>query len=204
MGAKKGNTPWNKGKQGLQIAWNKGKVFEKNTVLKRCLQCKNEFKILPHEYSKRIYCSRICSDKSKIGKPSPNIGKKYPPLSKEARIKISMAHKGKKLSKEHCKKLSERQIGSKNHAWKGGIIRNSGNYILLYSPNHPYHVGKYVFEHRLVMEKILGRYLEPFEIIHHRNGIKTDNRPENLELAIRKVHFGSVRCPHCLKEFLIK
>lgn len=97
------------------------------------------------------------------------------------------------------------QKGEKSHCWRGGRSIIRGGYVEVYAPEHPYARGKkYVREHRLVMEKMLGRYLEPYEQVHHRNGIKDDNRPENLELISLRVHLGKVECPHCHKTFSIK
>lgn len=50
--------------------------------------------------------------------------------------------------------------------------------------------GVRVYEHRTVMEQMLGRPLLPFENVHHRNGHRADNRPENLELWTKKQPYG--------------
>ncbi len=59
----------------------------------------------------------------------------------------------------------------------------------------------YMLEHRLVMQEHIGRPLEAWEIVHHRNGVKTDNRVENLEIVTRARHHGLVTCPHCQETF---
>lgn len=84
--------------------------------------------------------------------------------------------------------------------WKGGRIRLKTGYVLAYAPDHPARGNdRYVFEHRLVMEKKIGRYLLPGEIVHHKNGLRHDNRAENLELW-QKGHPTAQRpgdMPHC-------
>lgn len=79
--------------------------------------------------------------------------------------------------------------------------------MLVYREYHPFpsiarngKVGCYVYRYRLVMEKALGRFLQPGEIVHHINGDPTDDRLENLQILSRsqhakhhKIHEGGVK-----------
>lgn len=70
--------------------------------------------------------------------------------------------------------------GANANAWRGGRVVDGG-YIYVHAPNHPNATSYgYVMEHRLVAEATIGRYIERGEHVHHINGIKDDNRPENL------------------------
>jgi hypothetical protein len=96
------------------------------------------------------------------------------------------------------------QKGQNNSFWNGGkYIDRLNGYVKVHSPDHPSANNRgYIFEHRLVMEKSLGRYLRKNEIIHHRNKRKDDNRADNLELIVLgEVNGGDVMCPHCNKIF---
>lgn len=101
--------------------------------------------------------------------------------------------------------------GEDHPAWKGGRYTNKRDgYVLVYAPSHPSAVkatngvGGYVLEHRLVMERAIGRCLLPDEDVNHRNGIKDDNRPENLALVSHFAHFEEHGCPSCGFKFLTR
>jgi len=91
-----------------------------------------------------------------------------------------------------CKKCCIRNIthrnGPLNPRWSGGRFYDKKGYVLVYSPNHPRAHNKHVLEHILIAERMLNRSLMSNEIVHHVNGIKSDNRPENLHIMDRAEH----------------
>lgn len=78
-------------------------------------------------------------------------------------------------------------IGSKNPNWKGGVLLQGG-YRYILDKSHPNGHRGYVYEHRIVVERKIGRYLDKSEIVHHKNGNKLDNRIDNLEIISRSDH----------------
>ena len=89
--------------------------------------------------------------------------------SPDYRAKMKVAMQGKGPS------------GERSYRWKGGRKICTRGYIKLMAKAHPYaDIRGYVSEGRLVVEKAIGRYLKPTEVVHHLNGITDDNRNCNL------------------------
>lgn len=106
-----------------------------------------------------------------------------------------------KVCKKHgieCQRTGPR-AGEGHPEWKGGRVLDRNGYVHVFAPDHPeckrvnearrlkangryYRKEKYIQEHRLVMEKHIGRHLLPNEVVHHINGVKDDNRISNLVL----------------------
>ena len=90
-------------------------------------------------------------------------------------------------------KRAQAQRGSNNPHWKGGRIKTVGGYIQIkLQPDDFFYPmtdkSGYVMEHRLVVAKALGRCLQTWELVHHKDGIKDHNVDENFEMTTKGSH----------------
>lgn len=97
------------------------------------------------------------------------------------------------------KKLSLKRGTACGKSWKGGRIRFKSGYIKVQCQGHPYaDQHGYVLEHRLVMGQKIDRYLLPWERVHHIDGKRDHNTPDNLQLISPSDHTLYTRmCAHC-------
>jgi hypothetical protein len=146
------------------------------------------------------FCSTECWYSSDRGPRNKPVRVAAPRIEKPKRERASPVTKAcpscgsefvtRVARQECCSRSCARTIQNQrngNPAWRGGINRHANGYLKQLAKGHPAadHRG-YVMQHRLVMERQLGRHLLPHERVHHKNGIRDDNRPENLELWVLK------------------
>ena len=161
-----------------------------------CPICRKEFQAKParQRRSKKVFCSPQCYYQSMVNTKRPigickkislnhsrhNLGKKHSP---ELIKRMGKARKGKYCGNKHHMRNFPR-FGKKAFNWKGGkIIRKNGE-ILIYCPNHqslPKN-KRHMVESRIIVEKIIRRYLAKNEVIHHIDFNKSNNSPANLYL----------------------
>jgi hypothetical protein len=103
--------------------------------------------------------------------------------SDETKARLRSARLGFKHSPETRAKMSVMRKGELSSSWKGGR-RLNGGYVYVHMPKHPFADGHgYVPEHRLVIERAIGRFLKLSEMPHHVDENRSNNAPNNLVLC---------------------
>lgn len=170
----------------IRTETHKRNIGKAHKGLKRSEEAKQHMR-KPH---KKFKFSKEYIEKFRKGKGNPFYGKHH---TKEIIEKIRLFHIDRKPSKETLikmrisrnkyLKLHPLPTGKNSHSWKNGRRKDGKGYMLIYKPEHPFcRPSKCIFEHRLIMEKHLRRYLTKEEVVHHINGNPLDNRIENLQL----------------------
>ncbi|WP_185858864.1 HNH endonuclease signature motif containing protein [Vreelandella populi] len=139
---------------------------------RKCKTCGNEFTPRKYQIDNGLgrYCSQLCNEASRIALHADEA------KAKAKAVQAQMRERGE----------MNMACGPRNPNWNGGVYRGNG-YILLKRD------GKYVPEHRLVVEEHIGRKLRNDEVVHHINHDKTDNRIENLQVMSRAEHIEEHR-----------
>lgn len=104
--------------------------------------------------------------------------------------KSSAAKRVGKPAHNKGKKLDSSQKGKNHPLWKGGRYISSDGYVMVHIGGDKKEVGwtSYRKEHMLIAERILGRTLEKEEVVHHIDGVKTNNEPSNLWITSSIAH----------------
>lgn len=147
----------------------------------------------------QTFCSRECyrtRGKTRTARACERCGQMFQPKTDGSRF---------------CGRACANAVTAANRPSTKGYTVDPKGYILLRRPGHPMASAEgYVMEHRLVMAEHLGRMLSPGEVVHHKNGIKDDNRIANLELLEKRAHDGIRKprylatCPCCGHTFPAK
>ena len=122
----------------------------------------------------RRYCSRACANSAQT-KRSTKVCKV---CGKAFEVKASQSQLVT-CSRECMGQRKWKRVLDREYNGRKVRLDNNG-YVLVWAPDHPRAFRGWYFEHRVVMENVLGRRLRRDEDVHHINGVKDDNRAENL------------------------
>lgn len=170
--------------KGLRIGWELGRGSKKAANEKTCTVCQRRYRRRGARGRLSKFCSVRCKGTFQQGKPGSRLGLSYRTMEMACetcgkRFRRYFSEIRRRFCSRKCWQVPSTfdYIRGANHwNWKNGM-RSDG-----------YRQFHQKLEHRLIMERVLGYQLGRDAVVHHRNGIRDDNRIENLVLMSRSSH----------------
>lgn len=167
------------------------KCYCSGKVERKCQNCGNIFNARVNRIKKGgdKFCSRTCAGifrRTKINVFCHECGSSF--LANPS----ALSKGDSKFCSRECwqKNISGKRYGDKNPHWKGEHHEFVGakGYVFIRCPGHHRALHEHVKRATIMAEKKIGRLLLPGEVVHHINGLKNDDSPENLEIISQSEH----------------
>ena len=180
-------------------------------VVLQCKICGASFKVPQCRSKTAEYCGKSCAvigramamSLPKVAITCKECGKVFYDHQCHAHKRVFCSKACMESSRTHLQDKSNRTSGGNNPMWRGGVCKHSDGYIYKRAVDHPFACRSYVLEHRLVAENNLRstdpesvflvrlgdrKYLRPEISVHHIDGDKTNNSPDNLLVVTNSEH----------------
>ena len=180
-------------------------------VVLQCKICGSSFKVPQCRSKTAEYCGKSCAvigramamSLPKVAITCKECGKVFYDHQCHAHKRVFCSKACMESSRTHLQDKSNRTSGGNNPMWRGGVCKHSDGYIYKRAVDHPFACRSYVLEHRLVAEDNLRstdpesvflvrlgdrKYLRPEISVHHIDGDKTNNTPDNLMVVTNSEH----------------
>ena len=180
-------------------------------VVLQCKICGSSFKVPQCRSKTAEYCGKSCAvigramamSLPKVAITCKECGKVFYDHQCHAHKRVFCSKACMESSRTHLQDKSNRTSGGNNPMWRGGVCKHSDGYIYKRAVDHPFACRSYVLEHRLVAENNLRstdpesvflvrlgdrKYLRPEISVHHIDGDKTNNTPDNLMVVTNSEH----------------
>ena len=180
-------------------------------VVLQCKICGASFKVPQCRSKTAEYCGKSCAvigramamSLPKVAITCKECGKVFYDHQCHAHKRVFCSKACMESSRTHLQDKSNRTSGGNNPMWRGGVCKHSDGYIYKRAIDHPFACRSYVLEHRLVAEDNLRstdpesvflvrlgdrKYLRPEISVHHIDGDKTNNSPDNLLVVTNSEH----------------
>lgn len=155
------------------VTGNARQVYCKQSCGIACAHCGKAFETTHRNRGRPVTCSPECHRAHVLVKATCEVcGEMWEQRNRQGGVNKTCS----KTCRYELMKRSAHDENGNHYNWDGGRSITKQGYVKILMPEHPNANGSYVLEHRLIVERAIGRLLTDEENVHHKNGDRADNR----------------------------